>query len=570
MTRSHNGRRGPPADPGPTRGRGGLLVYLVNPWQHVVAEGSYTPPPSDCLGMNYVASAMREAGYSVATCDAYVTRMQPEAIADDALRKADGRGVFLGFSFMCPSQLPHAELIVQRLREAGARLVHVTAGGQFAATSHGSLLREFPDTYDSMVYGEADTTARKLIDAVVAQQVWQDVPGVASRDGASICFERRRELPDLRAVPWPARDALPALVEHDGVVNIDTSRGCESSCIFCMSREILRHTATRDRWRSRSPKDVVDEIEWIHRTSGLRRFNFTDENTIGNRHERSRILELADEFEARGLDIRFNAYIRAQDVDEELLRRLHEVGLASVFIGVESFWQPTLDRLNKGIDVAANLEAIRTVRRVDGLRFYFGLMTFHPWVTLEEIRFNVETLRREVLGIPLTGPEILKRLLQVLLIYKGTPSYKLAKRDGLITKEARFDQGLCPYHLPEQARKLLRFIKRALGCLLQPQHEAFLVWSAPEHQADADLVARLHELNVRVDAAILDATDRFIRALEAEADQPELDRIFDETRAQATDLAAELQREVAMSVRGVGPVDQPDEVFLREAERLGA
>lgn len=546
------------------------LIYLVNPWHHEIPEDGYMPPPSDCLGMNYIAAVLRQDGHDVAMCDAYITREKPGAIADKIYAHAGRRPLILGFSFMCPSQLDHAEVIVEGLRRRGATLRHVMAGGQFAATCHKSLLENYPSIFDSVVHGEAEHTARELVAALSNGAPWQGVPGVASRGADGIIFQRRHENPELESLPWPARDTLPELRAHDGVANIDTSRGCESNCTFCMSREILRHTASKERWRSRSPADVVSEMAWIKRTSGIDCFNFTDENTIGNIDHRDRLYALADEIENRGLEIQFNTYVRAQDVDEDLIRRLHEVGLASVFIGIESFWQPTLDRLNKRVSVQENLDAIRKIRGIEGLRFYFGLMTFHPWVTIEEIRHNLRVLREEVLGIPLTGPEMLKRLLQVMLIYKGTPSYMMAKRDGLIRQESAFDQGPCTYVLPEQPLRLLRFIKTALMHLMQPQHKLFLAATARENAADPALQQAVWELNCRVERHILDATDRFALALEEEADDTALQQIGEESLARTDALVEAIAGTDLGDARARRNVDQPDAHFLGETERVGA
>lgn len=550
--------------------RADRLVCLINPWHHVGAESGYYPPPSDCLGMGYVAAVLREEGHAVEMYDAYVSRAAPEEIAGAIEDRVGGRELVLGFSFMCPTQLPHAEIIVRRLREAGIPVVHVTAGGQFAATSHRYLLTEHEEIYDSVVWGEGEETVVELFSALDAGDEWPDVPGVAARKGDGVDLEIRDGDPDLTQLPWPARDTLPELRERNGVVNMDTSRGCESSCVFCMSREILRHTATKDRWRSRTPEDVVDEMEWIVRHGGVHRFNFTDENTIGNSDHRRRLLDVADEIRSRGLDVQFNAYIRSQDVDEELLRELHDAGLASVFIGIESFWQPTLDLLNKRVDVETNLQAVRTVRRVEGLRLYFGLMTYHPWVTMEELLHNLGTLRSEILGIPLTGPELIKRLQQVMLIYRGTPSYHLARRDGLVEAEPRYDQGICDYTIPERPRRVLRFVTDVLDELKQPQHQLFLAATADENRNDEAVQARVRALNLEIDAHVLDEVETFAEAVAAGAEEDALRGMTDEARVRTRRLVAKVRDFRLPEGRGVGKVDQPDATFVAEAERVGS
>lgn len=545
------------------------FVFLVNPWEHS-EPGGYLPPPSDCLGLNYIAAVLREAGYPLASFDGYVEPSAPEPIVDRIVRALEGHQhdhgrrpqLVLGFSFMCPTQLPHAEHIVRRLGERGWGAEHVMAGGQFAATSCHAFLHGYPTTFDSVVYGEGEETARDLLAALAGGRDWRQVPGVASRTAEGVQLVER-DNPDVRALPRPARDSLPALLGRDGVVNLDTSRGCESNCTFCMSREILRSTPSRQRWRSRHAVEVVDEIEALV-ARGARRFNFTDENTIGNRSHRGRLIEMADEIRARNLDIEFNAYVRAQDVDPELLTTLQRAGLASVFVGIESFWPQTLRLLNKRVSEQTNLEAIRAVRSVSGLRLHFGLMTFHPWVSLAELRHNLRRMGDEVLGVPLTGPEMLKRLQQVMLIYRGTPSYQLAKRDGLLGQASRFDQGVCSYRLPEQPRQVLRFINRTLTPLMRPHHELFLLTQAPASERNEALVRRGHEVSTEIDRFLLDVVDGFAAALQAGATDAELEdrRRRAEARVAAWVQALERLVDRQQGARGPGLVDQPLDAFL--------
>ena len=522
----------------------GLLVYLVNPWEH---EGAfinkiYQPPPDDCLGIGYIAAVLRDCGYKVRTFDAYVTPSSPKEIAEQIKKDANGCEVVLGFSLMEPIQVEHAELVTKLLRSDKVSLRHVMAGGQFASTNYRTLLLEFSETFQSVIHGEAENIIEEVMARIVEGQSVSGLPGVIIRDGEQISPFLPSQLPSLTHLPWPARDSLDALLKRQGIVNVDTSRGCGSSCIFCMSINVAKHHPSRKRWRSRTPSVIADEMEFLFRTHGVKKFNFTDENIMGDTTQRGRLLTLAEELQDRKLDIKFNAYFRAEDLDAEVLRCLQDAGLVSVFTGIESFYQPMLDRLNKKATEADNIHALRELHKLKGLRLSFGLMTYHPWTTMKEVLHNIRRIREEVLGLPLTGPEMIRRFLQVMYIYKGTPAYQLAKKQGLIKREPRFEQWCCDYYLPVKAQRLQSFVMGALEPITDPQHKLFLLWSANADNYDDATLQQIWQLTDVIENHVLDSVEHYVLSLEGNSENSELYDIARNTLARSKELISALNQ----------------------------
>lgn len=75
--------------------------------------------------------------------------------------------------------------------------------------------------------------------------------------------ELRGFIGDLDSLPFPAYDLMPldkysvlgSKLEQFPVIS---SRGCPFSCRYCSSSSFMGH-----RFRARSAKNVVDEIEWL-------------------------------------------------------------------------------------------------------------------------------------------------------------------------------------------------------------------------------------------------------------------------------------------------------------------
>ena len=82
-----------------------------------------------------------------------------------------------------------------------------------------------------------------------------------------ICIRPVREpqIPDIDALPWPARDAVDIRryvqtwreAHGKGSLSFITARGCPYHCRWC-SHQVFGKTHRR-----RKPTKVVDEVEWL-------------------------------------------------------------------------------------------------------------------------------------------------------------------------------------------------------------------------------------------------------------------------------------------------------------------
>jgi len=91
----------------------------------------------------------------------------------------------------------------------------------------------------------------------------------------------------------------------------------------------------------------VDEIESVVAGTGIREFGFVDDDFLGKGPKsKERAAIIAEEIIDRKLGITFSIEIRADEVDQEMLRRLKEAGLTRVLLGIESGVQRQLDTYN--------------------------------------------------------------------------------------------------------------------------------------------------------------------------------------------------------------------------------
>jgi anaerobic magnesium-protoporphyrin IX monomethyl ester cyclase len=227
---------------------------------------------------------------------------------------------------------------------------------------------------------------------------------------------------DLDALPFPDWSAFPiarykyALLAGRGrILPVSSARGCAYGCGYCP----FRVTAP---FRERRAERVVEEVRRLKERHGVRAVAFRDPLFNLDR-DRARAI-------ARGLlplDVRFSAEMRADRLDEALLRELRDAGLRSLEMGVESVDVAMLAREKRrppavreiehavetahrlGVRVIANFlfglpddreetirETVAWAKRLNTFAVQFTVATPYPGTTLEaRVRDELVTLRPE-------------------------------------------------------------------------------------------------------------------------------------------------------------------------------
>jgi radical SAM superfamily enzyme YgiQ (UPF0313 family) len=160
--------------------------------------------------------------------------------------------------------------------------------------------------------------------------------------------------------------------------------------------------------------------------TGARDFYFADANFFGpGRAGQERALRIAALIKERR--IRFGIEGRVNDIHDETIGALADAGLHRLLIGIESGRDASLKRLNKMTTVAQNEEAIRILRK-HGIEPNVGFIMFEPDASLEDLRCNLEFLKRNDLlrNLSVTA----NVLCHHQIILEGTEAYRRLKEKG--------------------------------------------------------------------------------------------------------------------------------------------
>jgi anaerobic magnesium-protoporphyrin IX monomethyl ester cyclase len=339
------------------------------------------------LGLGYLASTLRQHGYSVIICD---IEAPPGQIVATALQS---NPIIIGFSLIFQFYILQYQRIISMLREAGVQC-HFTMGGHFPSLSHTQTLNMVPQL-DSVVRFEGEMTLLELADIIGNGRDWRTVPGIAFRTEDGISTTPMRALvDDLDKLPYPDRNYEPETAIGHKALPLLASRGCARTCSFCSIQTFYR-AAPGKIVRTRKPALVVEEMRSLYLDCGIKIFLFQDDDfplfgPVWRRWAASFVSEL----HRSGLSSRviWKMNCRADSVDADVFASMRDAGLYLVYMGLESGNEEGLKTLHKQVTVEQNLSAVRLLKMV-GLLFEFGFMLFDPGSTLDSVRANLNFLR---------------------------------------------------------------------------------------------------------------------------------------------------------------------------------
>lgn len=356
------------------------------------SDSTLSTPP---ISLGYIASMLIKAGFSVDIVDMEISGMRGKDILK-TIEEYAPRMVGISTTTLTFKNALRVAAIAKTINPEISTVLggpHVTFMAD-EALSHPQV--------DYVVRGEGELTLTELAGHVLnGSGDRSNIRGLSMHNhtGGVIHNIERSLIRDLDMLPFPARHLLPLhLYSAPGL--IITGRGCDGRCIFCAARGI-----SGNRYRLRSVKNVISEIEKISTLLGLKLLFFGDD-TFTAMPERTR--ELCRELINKGLQMNWMCETRADRIDRETLKLMADAGCAVAQFGAESGSQSILNSVRKGITIKALLEAVKTAQDV-GIHPTCSFMFPHPedtWETVKETMSLIKKLKAIGAGtaISLTTP----------------------------------------------------------------------------------------------------------------------------------------------------------------------
>ena len=212
-----------------------------------------------------------------------------------------------------------------------------------------------------------------------------------------VSTDPREIVSDLDTLPWPDRSGPTRLVVGVPSAYMMGSRGCISSCDYC-AISTLHSLAPGKRFRQRDPEKIADEMAWLYHDRNVRQFVFHDDNflvpSVSKNLERIEALDHA--IRRRGVRrIGLVLKCRPADVEQQVFRRLRELGLLRVFLGIESATAEGLASIGRRQTVAEAHRALEICESLD-ISTQYTLIIFHPEATPQTMLADLQFARQHI------------------------------------------------------------------------------------------------------------------------------------------------------------------------------
>jgi anaerobic magnesium-protoporphyrin IX monomethyl ester cyclase len=413
-------------------------VTLVNP---PYPKGAHQHPPFTPLGLGYLAAVLEENQYDVDVIDCQALRISYDEFRSEICKRQPDIVGITSTTLTYKSALRVAKVA----KEVHPNCVTVL-GGCHVTFWDKEALQECP-SLDVVVRKEGEYTLLELVQRLEAGKSFHDVIGITSRkDGEIVKNPDRPYIEDLDILPFPSHHLWPIdrLRKYGKVIfPLVTSRGCVYWCEFCSAVRMFGR-----RYRMRSPKNVVDELEYLHNTYGADEFTFYDDAFTVNQ---SRVEEICREIHDRKLEITWDCGTRVDMVTGDLLHKMKEAGCIAVWFGVEAGSQRVIDAMKKGFTPNKTKKAFKLAKEA-GLMTIASVVLGFPGETresaLETINF-VEEINPDDIGYYIATP------------YPGTPMADYVKKMGWlrVTDFNKYDTATPIFELPTLSMRELRELR---------------------------------------------------------------------------------------------------------------
>ncbi len=215
-----------------------------------------------------------------------------------------------------------------------------------------------------------------------------------------------------------------------GSYRIASSRGCVSSCTYCMNNAFNRLYGVKVmpiRWRSID--NIITELKWAKDTINLTEINFVDDTFL------SRPFEQIEEFATRykqEINLPFRIMATPSAVTYEKIKMLLEANSFNIGIGIQSVYEPVRKMYKRHESLEQINNAIKTFKDIskgstNNITVRYDFILDNPWGGEVDTEANIRFVMSSEMPNEIN--------LFTLMFYPGTELYEKAKAEGFIKDE---------------------------------------------------------------------------------------------------------------------------------------
>lgn len=385
------------------------------------------------IGLGYITTAMKNAGFKFDLLDVDLYRYTDEQI-QDYISKKKYDVICFGCIVTGYKMVKHLAAMIKEVNPNTKILV----GNTVASSIYKTLLTK--TVIDVAMLSEGDETIVELLTAIEKGESLKNVQGIAYKDGDEIIVTPEKPLiKDISSLPFidfeifevekyiehsklVVNEPLPFPREDTRALPVNTARGCIANCGFCY------HIFKYKPYRYRSAESIVSEIKELVDHYHLNYILFWDELTFFSKQH---VLDFANKVLEENLHFYWTGQCRANlftdDKDLEIMQKMKESGCLGMTYSLESADEEILKAMNKKINIEQFAKQTELFHRA-GIDVWTSLVIGYPQETPETIKKTFDCCIENKI-FPSAG---------FLLPQPGSQMYDYAVSNGFIGDEEEY------------------------------------------------------------------------------------------------------------------------------------
>jgi radical SAM superfamily enzyme YgiQ (UPF0313 family) len=256
----------------------------------------------------------------------------------------------VGFYTMCNSYHISLEL-AKNLKERDSS-IKILFGGPHATLTAEESMEEFP-YIDLIALGESEGKIESIIEFLDSNDRNSNIEGIVYRSGNEIIYNKQITLiDDLDSLPFLDFSLIP--IEDIKTMPLDVGRGCPFGCTYCSTKTFWKRF-----FRLKSSRRIVDEIKYVKTKYGIENFSFVHDLFTANKKKLS---EFCDLILKEDVKVNWSCSARLDTLNEELVKKMHQAGCKSIYLGIETGSERMQKLINKNLNLSGLEEKIQILK----------------------------------------------------------------------------------------------------------------------------------------------------------------------------------------------------------------
>ena len=340
------------------------------------------------LGLLAIGSVLKRAGHQIKILDLRISN-SPDDELKSVMQSFNPQVVGIGVMTI---ECKYGFIDAAKVKEINPE-VTIIFGGPHCSHEPKFILND--PNVDLMVSGEGDISIVELIQALEEGTDISNISGIAYKKNGTYIrttdrpvirdldnFDQEYDLIDLeRYFNFQSSMDFFPVYRNKRFIPLVTSRGCPFKCTYC-------HDIFDKSIQYRSPKAVVDEIEYLINKYGVREFHIVDDVFNVNMKRAKLVLDAIIQ-KNLNIHISFPNGLRADFFDDELIDKMQRAGVYRMALGIESGSQRIQDMIQKDLDINIIYGVVEKLTRARMSVHGFFMLGF-PSETRKEMEATID------------------------------------------------------------------------------------------------------------------------------------------------------------------------------------